>query len=261
MSDLTAVLAFLQKYWDINRSKFAELGIDMPQVLQEWAREKRDALKEFAAEDSFDELCKLGCNALSLAIALALFRPLQAIESKWQLVTGPRRRREQKIRALEKAAAALEELQGSFADAVIADQRQSLPPEFLEMLRREIINPSNLDGIWPEFASGPHPATTTHALRLYASCLRKFGSIAGDTGISSSDMISKYLITAYVHRATGSFHDAEVSGLIGAVLDGVYDETAHRMWRARNYGRIDADFSFLAELLIGIGVVSSTPCG
>jgi len=120
------------------------------------------------------------------------------------------------------------------------------------------MNPSDLDTMWPKSAPAPHPSVTIRALRFYASSLRKFDRISNDTGISSSDMLAKYAISAYVHRASGGFHDAEVSTLIGAVLRSVYDETAHRMWRSRNYERIDVGFSFLPNLLVGIGVVTSS---
>lgn len=192
----------------------AASGIDEAGLWREWTRQKRESLKEFAAVGSFDELCRSGCHAFPLAIALAIFQPLQSIESKWQLITGPSRRREQRIRLLEKSAAALEELQTAFVDAMMENPDRSIPPEFLMDLRKKLIYPSNLDTLWPKSAPAPHPATTIHALRFYASSLRKFGRIPDDTGISSSDMLSKYAISAYVQRATGGFHDAEVSTLV-----------------------------------------------
>ncbi len=236
----------------------AASGIDEAGLWREWTRQKRASLKDFAAVGSFDELCRSGCHAFPLAIAFAIFQPLQSIASKWQLITGPPRRREQRIRVLEKSAAALEELQTAFVDAMMENPDRSIPSEILTDLRKELINPSDLDTIWSKKAPAPHPATTIHALRFYASSLRKFDRISDETGISSSDMLPKYIISAYVQRATGGFHDAEVSTLIGAVLRSVYDETAHRMWRSRNYERIDADFAFLPKLLIGIGVVTSS---
>jgi hypothetical protein len=114
-----------------------------------------------------------------------------------------------------------------------------------------------LEATWSK-DTAPHPATTIQALRQYVSFLRKFSSLAEETRISSTDMLWKYVFSAYVKRATGGFYDAQVSALVGAVLNDVYDETAHRMWRSRNYERMDADFSFLAKLLISIGFVSSS---
>lgn len=57
----------------------------------------------------------------------------------------------------------------------------------------------------------------------------------------------------------GSFlHDVEVSALIGSALgrEG-YDETAHRMWRSRNYERLEKGNSSLVQILLGIGVVTA----
>jgi hypothetical protein len=71
-------------------------------------------------------------------------------------------------------------------------------------------------------------------------------------------MLAKYLFSAYVYRATSRFHDKEVSDLIGAALGITYDETAHRMWRNRNYKRIDKTLSNIADILADFGKVSTT---
>jgi hypothetical protein len=246
--------ASLRKLWEMYCLIRAEEGIDAAKTWNEWAREIRKSLKDFAG-DCFDELCKLGCRALPFAITVALFRPLQSFQTKWQAATGPQRRREQKIRILEKAADALEELQSSLADVIVTSS--SLGPVAAKWLRNEIVSPSNLAAIWRNDAPAPHPATTIQALRLYASVLRIFQSLSEETGIDSADIFARYLISAYVKKATGTFHDAEVSTLIGAALDSVYDETAHRMWRSRNYERLDKELSGLAGLLVGIGVVTT----
>jgi hypothetical protein len=255
MSDAPNEHASLQRLWDTYLSIRAKQGIDRADVFHKWAIAKRDSLKKFGADSSFDELCKSGCQSLPLAMILASIRPLVSLEMKWRQVLGSPRQQGQRIRALEKAAVALEDLQASFADAVLADYRRLVPPDMLESVRKELINPSDLETIWPKT---PHPATTIHTLRQYVSFLGNFGSIAEETRISSSDMLWKYTLSAYVKRATGGFYDAQVSALVGAVLNEVYDEAAHRMWRSRNYERMDADFSFLAKLLINIGFVSSS---
>ena len=144
-----------------------------------------------------------------------------------------------------------------FADAVVAGFRNLVPPDLLTRTRNELISPTDLKDTWPKDAA-PHPGETIRVLRLYASLLRKLGSLGKKTGINSTDTLWKYVFSAYVHRATQGFHDVQVSRVIEAVLNEGYDETAHRMWRSRNYERIDADLSFLPKLLIGIGFVSSS---
>jgi len=85
-----------------------------------------------------------------------------------------------------------------------------------------------------------------------------FYAVSEETQAHSSDSIPKYLISAYVKRATGDFHDAQVSALIGSALGtGTCDETAHRMWRSRNYAQLEQEYSSLADLLMGIGVVTA----
>jgi hypothetical protein len=257
MPDVRDEYATLQKLWDVYCASHAEAGLDMRQVWAVWAQQIRDSLKEWAADRSFDELCTNGCQPLPLAITIAIIRPLEDFESTWRETTGSNRRKEQTIRSLERAADALENLQRSLADTVVAQRPISFDAHIAEWLRKEIVNPSNLDAIWPKSAIHPHPATVVRALRLYAKVLRAFQDLSEETKIASTNTLCRYLISAYVKRATGSFHDPEVSTLIGGALKVIYDETAHRVWRARNYSQIDEGLGFLADLLIGLGVVAT----
>lgn len=258
MSDSSEKYAALRNLWDLYCSMRAQKGLDIANLWAQWAKEKRDSLRDFAAETCFDDLCRAGCKALPLAVAVALMQPLHSFEKKWREITGSARQREQTIRTIEKAVTSLGELLGTLADAVVADWRGSIDTDLLEKCRNEIIDPTKLLVPWPVSAV-PHPATTINALRVYASALRMFDSIAEDAGIGSSDMFSKYLVSAYVYRATNSFHDANVSALIGVGLHiDSYDETAHRMWRHRNFERIDQHLSGLIEMLVGFGVVSDS---
>ena len=51
--------------------------------------------------------------------------------------------------------------------------------------------------------------------------------------------IAKFALAATVNSATGRFYDREVSALTGAALQkSDYDETAHRVWRIRNFDRL-----------------------
>ena len=55
---------------------------------------------------------------------------------------------------------------------------------------------------------------------------------------------------------TGRFHDRSVSGLIGEIVGSPdYNEVAHRMWRARNYERIEKHFSWIPRFLVAMSVV------
>jgi hypothetical protein len=247
----------LKQFWETYCSIYAGKGVDVAQMWTDWAKSKRDSLKEWSAEGNFDGLCESGCAPLILAVTVASFRPLGAFERQWRLIVGNSRKRDQKVLALEKAATALEELQNSFAVAVVSTEQGSLQPEILQWLRQELTCPSDLATTWPKSAPAPHPATVIRALRLYASFLGMFEAIADESHVGTTDTLSRYFVSAYVKRSTGGFHDEDVSALISATLRNSYDETAHRVWRSRNYERIDQELSGLVELLFGIGVVTS----
>ena len=258
MKNSAARLAAAQNLWDLECSICAKRGLDFAGLCAKWAEKKRLSLEEYGPKKSFDNLRKEGCAALPLALLFATVRPLRSFGEKWQRITGTSRQREQKIRAMEKAADALEDLLGSLADVHIADLRESMDVDDLEALREELISPS--DSALKTFASSyvADPSIVIHSLRVYESALNAFQPSSEDTSATSSDMLAKYLFSAYVHRATGRFHDSEVSSLIGAALDVIYDETAHRMWRNRNYERIDKGLGFVAEILTDFGKVSAT---
>jgi hypothetical protein len=73
--------------------------------------------------------------------------------------------------------------------------------------------------------------------------------------------LSKYLLSSYVQVMTGRFHDRSVSGLVGeASVSPEYNEVSHRMWRTRNYERIDKHFSWMTRFLVAMSVViAQTP--
>jgi hypothetical protein len=253
MADSRAEYVSLQGFWDAFCSASSRHGIFWPQFWDEWAKRKRESLKEWSAEASFDKLCMQGCRAIPLAITIEIIQRSPSFDSKWRGVIGSARQREQQIHSLEKAATVLESLLSSFADTILDDYRESLDADLFERVRKETVAPSNLEN-WPTTVL-PHPATAIRALREYASILRLFYSFEQEIAVGSALIFSKYLISAYVNKATATFHDPEVSALIGASLRATYDETAHRMWRMRNYERIDEHLSRFADLLVAIGVV------
>jgi hypothetical protein len=74
-------------------------------------------------------------------------------------------------------------------------------------------------------------------LRVYAKLLqdgaRHFGR--------RSDIyhnIAKARLTAYVKFQSGRFHDKEVAALISSVSGNEYDETDHKTWRHKHFGRL-----------------------
>jgi hypothetical protein len=258
MKRSAAKLAAAQNIWDVYRSIYARRGVDVAGRCANWARQKRNSLEKYSAGNIFDKLCGDGCKALPLAFLIAIVQPLRSFEKKWKQITGTGRQREQKIRAIEKTADVLEDLLSSLAEVLITGSHLSTDAGRLKEVRQELISPSENLLTWGTTPYVSDPAIVIHTLRTYASLLQTFESSQKSTAVASSDMFAKYLFSAYVYRATGRFHDEEVSALIGAALSVTYDETAHRVWRSRNYKRIDKSISSIAEMLTDFGTVSST---
>jgi hypothetical protein len=168
------------------------------------------------------------------------------------------RRRKQLIRILNNAADVLEELQNSLNVAVLEELNFPLNhPESTASDRELLRIVSRIAPEWPPNATAPPPETMIRALRLYAHTLALLHAISEDTEAHSSDSIPRYLISGYVIRATGGFNDASVAALIGSALStGIYDETAHRMWRFRNYKRLEKEYGFLVHILAAIAEVT-----
>ena len=84
--------------------------------------------------------------------------------------------------------------------------------------------------------------------------------IALDTEAHSLAEVSKYVLSSYVERMTGRPHDRNVAVLIGAITDSPeYDEVAYRMWRHRNYDRLEKHFSRLTEFAVVMSSVIARP--
>lgn len=258
MKNSAAKLAAMQNLWDLYRSISAKRGLNVSERSARCAERRRRSLQKYVGRASFDKLRRAGCSALPLAITIAIMKPSRSFENKWQTITGSTRQRKQKIQAIEKAANVLEDLLGSLVDVMIEDRRGTIDIVSRKKLRNELISPNDdvLDTVKQPFMSDP--AIIVRALRTYASILQMFESPRNSATLASSDMFAKYLFSAYVYRATGRFHDEEVSTLIGEVLGIPYEVTAHRMWRMRNYKRIDKNLSELAEMLFAFGIISAT---
>ena len=202
MSDAQDNRSPLQRLWDTYCSIRAEQGLDMPEIFRAWAKSKRESLEKFNATSSFEELCNSGCREFPLALALAMLGPMAEVMSTWDSLTGPPRRREQKIRLFEKAATALEELQAALVDSIIESERETFPPAIFDFLRKKLIHPSDLETSWPKDSPAPHSSTTIRALRSYASYLRKVGTIPEEAHIGSPVMdfvICKLLIRRWLN--------------------------------------------------------------
>lgn len=180
------------------------------------------------ARTDFGELVEAGCVPLMLATTIGLIRVSPRIEELSKVGTADKRK---KIKiALERAATALED---GFGD-LIAN------------------NEENVD----HFGKIGYlvPSRLVSEMRKYAMLVDASQVLAKEFEWHSLTELTKYSLVGYVKRATGRFCDRSASGLIGEIVGSPdYDEVALRMWRSRNYERMDKNFSSFPDLLLVMG--------
>jgi hypothetical protein len=250
----------MRKLWNTLCSIESSKGVDLKEAAESWVKKKRHSLSKWEAEGNFEQLCEAGCHPISLAIAIRAIEVSQSMGKRSLALIGSTRRQNRIIHALEKAANILEELHESFGVLFFQDVKELLDKDVRRSIEgnpRLLGTVSAVDFLSLQNAPALNPATTIRVLRAYVQVLRAPQVIFLDIGAHSSGSLPKYIISAYVKEATGQFHDTEVSALIGSALGtGSYDETAHRMWRSRNYRRLDKKNSSLARGLLAIGVIT-----
>ena len=244
----------LLNVWTGLCSIYARKGVDLPELARALLKGKRESLARWSSVGSFDDLCKSGCNEYSLVFSLKLIEWSGSRASKFERAAGPARRRDQVAGQLERAASALERFAKSF-EAAVWDDFASQPPSILKTAQdlAKQIDPQEDEAKWPDYLPAPHPNTIIRGLRFYSGMVRAVPKFRAP-GMPYSESLGKYLLSSYVERITGKFHDAEVSALIDSTLnlDG-YDETAHRMWRSRNYKRVHKQCSSLVDFMVDVG--------
>ena len=222
----------VQKLWNIYLGIHRAKGFNLDQLYAELAAEEARKLTSPGAREDFANLCNDGCKAQVLALMVTLFRHSPRLEAFWTSIVGPAKNRQQTTRTLTKAVGALKELFGRLTGT----EDEELNRKFAQIGRIP-------------------PARLVSELRFYIKFVNAAELIAADTGNSSLRELLKYILSGYVKRATGRFHDNNVSGLIAEISGPVeYNEFAHRMWRTRNYKRLEKHFSGLVELLFGVSV-------
>ncbi len=226
-----------QALWSAYRESRQSRKIDIDRLFAEWAAQEQQKLALPGAREDFAELCKHGCNPQVLAAIIALIRYSPRLEAIWAVIVGPPESRQQATRSLENAAATLEEVFGTF----IAVEDEKDRAKFAKIER---IPPSRM----------------VSELRLYGRVINLAALLAVDTEAHSLGEVSKYILSSYANRTTGRFHDRNVSGLIGEIANSPeYNEVAHRMWRNRNYERLEKHFSRITEFLVAMSVVIARP--
>lgn len=243
----------ISETWQVLCAVYSSKGIDLRKLLNEAATSKAEWLSRWGCEADFDKLRKAGCSDAALVIALWIIRSAPSWTNTWRAVVGSRRRRNQTISALEGAASALERLETSLGEALSHDKRARNHKQLSRTTNTERVDsePNFKENLLPRV---PTPLALIRVLRMYSRVLKGFDDVAKRTRIHSPEAFGRYLISEVVMTATDEYHDQEVSALIGGALGETYSETAHRMWRSRNYRHIKA-VSLPVELLIGLGAL------
>ena len=224
-------------FWNTFRESRQATGIRIDQVLAEWASEEAQKLTSPGAREDFDELCADGCSPQVLAAIAAVFRYSPRSQRFWAMLVGPPEDRQKTKRILENAAATLEDIFGAF----IAAEDEKDRAQFAKLGRIPL-------------------SRLVAELRFHIRFINSAESLAVDTEAHSLGEVSKYILSSYVKRRTGRFHDRNVSGLIGEIIASPdYNEVAHRMWRNRNYERLEKHFSRITEFLVAMSVVIAHP--
>jgi hypothetical protein len=210
-----------------------EQGADIAAIANEWALHIKKTLAPDGADTDFEALCDQGCHPLSLAAAVfaAEFFPLAVLS--FRAAFGISKHRVGYSRKLRQAA-----------DIVAKTLFSETLGEglWLKLMRRH--------GALPE-----PPSAMIRDLEFYAKLFEFAELVSRNAGIKSNQDLPRFIVTGYVYLATGRWHDKEVSALLQGDGAEVYDETAHRVWRNRNFSRLNRYYCVLSELLLGIGNV------
>ena len=228
IEDLALELGFWNSY---REARFAR-GIDVARQYANWAADLAKGLTSPGAREEFAELCEDGCFPQGLAALVLILRRAPLLEKFWTEMVGNASNRANATRALEDAARTFESLYAG-AIALGSDAENEL---------------SKMGRI-------PIPRIVSE-LRLHIKIINFAQLLAADTETHSPAELGKYLISGYVRRMTGDFHDRCVSGLIGEVIaSDTYTEEAHRMWRNRHYKRLEKHYSWMVKFLVAASVV------
>jgi len=223
--------AQIQMAYTKTREILLKKGLDLDQEIRHWIARTVEALQEIGIDSDFIYLCDLGCDRLSLTLALFASDLLPVIARAFRATFGMNWEMEGRIHKLRAAAETIKEL--PFA------QPKS---EALFML----MDPGDPN-------RPPLPSGIISGLEFYAKYLEIFELLAKMADIRSKNDLPRYLITSYVRLVTKKWNDQQVSALLHQTARGVYDATAHRMWRSRNFGRLDKKYYLLPEMLQQIG--------
>jgi hypothetical protein len=231
-----AKLEAIENLWKSYSTIYQNRGIDLARLITDWTTGEVEKLPIPGARLDFWELCDLGCRTELLVAIIALVRLGPEVEKFWKWVVGGPYQREKLKRDLERAARTLDQM----FDELTTDESEQLKAA---LARTGQMSPGHL----------------AEQLRMYAGFATFAEYLSEQTSARSFEEGPRYLLVAYVKNATGNFHDRQISSLFGSATGSPeYGEEAQRMWRLRNYSRLDASLSTLADLVTAVSVVLSS---
>ncbi|HET6843594.1 MAG TPA: hypothetical protein VFK06_18220 [Candidatus Angelobacter sp.] len=217
--------------WDVYAQLMAVRGVNLNKLAATWPEQEKKKLTNPVARLEFEELCDKGCASAVLAFILVVMRFSPELPALWSHIAGTREQRRKVGLLFQRTAQKVED---TFSDWIKADVKM---PHYL-----------TAKGIVP-------PPTVAASLRFYSRFLNLEESLTSGE-IRSSEEVVKYLLTSYIKKATGRFRDRNAATLIGEIVGQVdYNEVAQRMWRSRNYARLDKNIAGLTGFLFAMGVV------
>jgi hypothetical protein len=223
----------IQQLWDTHNEILRRRGIDFNQLLLSWVKKQKESFRDPHSKIEFEELCSDGCVPQVLSVLLSFIRKSPNLSGVWTLIVGETKSRRAISKSLEMAAAALE-LQ--FKE-VVADDSEEQRKQFEDLGRIPL-------------------SALVAELRLYVSFINMAEELKIDVQTRSVEEFARFLLTDYVGRSTGRFHDRNIATLFGEVKGlELYDEAAQRMWRERNYDRLVKYHKKIGDFLLAIGAV------
>ncbi len=205
------IAATLRPAWELNLKFCLRRGVNLRDALSNWTVQIERTLDDWLALPYFRNLTDQGCHAQVLALCIYVTGRAPEFVTVWRSSVGGSRRRGKVAGSLRKAADALQSIAVGLS---IFDENEL-----------------------PDIGNIPTFQDLTYWLRAYARLLDYIGDLK--LGALPLLDICKFGLTAYVKAKTGRFHDREVASLIGfALRNSDYDEASHKMWRNRNFDRL-----------------------
>jgi hypothetical protein len=199
----------IQGFFDVYRKIDKARGIDQEQLFAFFAEWEMKGLSSPGARTDFVTICQHGCYAPVLAAIVASFRAFPQVEQFWTEVICKGDKRRKAVNTFEKAASVFEEM---FRD-ILPLENENLKQNFIRLGRIPL-------------------SRLISELRFYVRFFNLAEGLGAGAETRSLQEVSRYLLAAYVKKATGRFHDANVSGLLAEVIGPAdYNEVAQRMWR------------------------------